>query len=102
MQKTIISAVILLVILSVTGCTTERYAAYMRERPAATTLAMMNKPDAGSSSQNRDSYYPSSYSLLFGNTDPPSIVKNQDAGSLSQDRDKYYYYPRSYRLFFAN
>ncbi len=37
-----------------------------------------------------------------GATDTLSMMKKQDEVSLSQDRDKYYYYPRSYRLFFAN
>lgn len=70
MKKITISAIILVVILSIAGCTTERYAEYMRERPAP--------------------------------TDTLSMMKKQDEVSLSQDRDKYYYYPRCYRLFFAN
>lgn len=93
MEKTIISAVMLLAFLSVMGCTTERYAEYMRECPATTdTPSITKKQEVGSLSQDRESYYPSSYRLFFANTDPPSMLKKQNKDNL---------YPSSYRLFFA-
>ena len=46
MKQTTISAVILAVFLSVTGCTSQRYAQYHREHPPITdTLAMMKTQD---------------------------------------------------------
>ena len=129
MEKTIISVVILLVVLSVMGCTTERYAEYMKECPATIdTPSLTNKQEAGSMSQERETYYPSSYKLFFANTDPPSMMKHQGndhpypssyrlfmtysspsstmtkqiTSSSSQGKYKTYYYSSAYRRLFAN
>ena len=122
MEKTIMFAVMLWVFLFVTGCTTERYAEYMKDCPAGIdTLSMATGQDVVSLSQSKDHYYLSSYKLFFANADPPSMMKkhNKDDIYLSSymrffayatpsspfnkqtKYDKDDLYPSSYRLFFA-
>ncbi|MGA7159596.1 MAG: hypothetical protein WBZ48_01250 [Bacteroidota bacterium] len=70
MKKATLSAVILVVLLTVAGCSTERYAEYRSERPVAVdTLSTANKQEMISFTKSRDKdyYYSQDYRFLFAN-----------------------------------